>query len=452
MSRVFLSYSRTDQDRAAQIEKTLSNHDIKVWQDINGIRGGDPFWDKISKAIVECDCFILLLSTVSQHSNPVRREFELAQRASKKILPILVNIDISDLDEYWAPLYRIQFDRYEKCLANRDQFAKTVQLRLEQAAEVALMFNMKGGVGKTTFAAQLGARFCAHHNKDVLLVDLDPQQNLSATCMAEVDLLDCQKRNRSIIGLFEPSRIDSNNELYGRFGIDPNPASNVNHDKIAFPLGETLSKSKLSIIPSQFEAIKYSETNINEAQIIHARFMEAIRKLKQQYSLILIDCNPSASRLIRASLSVARHLIVPILPDANAWSGLLFIDRALRDFYRAEPMPQLIPFFNAVPTEQPQYISIPMAQILRGDATIFPEAENFADKFINLTIPVSNQLKSRLIPWPASAGSSTLDRLLTAVPRDPAGSRLDELAKKISERIYGQADAEPSSDSHSAAA
>ena len=193
----------------------------------------------------------------------------------------------------------------------------------------------------------------------------------------------------------------------------------LTYDKIAFPLGETLFKSKLSIIPSQFEAIKYSEINTNEAQIIHARFAEAIRKLKQRYSLILIDCNPSASRLIRAAMSTARHLIVPILPDANAWNGLLFIDRALRDFYRADPMPQLIPFFNAVPSNPPQHMTIPMAQILTGDATIFPEAEKFADKFINVPIPTSNQLMSRLVPWPASAGISTLDRLLAAVPQNP---------------------------------
>ena len=178
MSRVFLSYSRTDQDRAADIENTLSSRDIKVWQDIHGIRGGDAFWDTINKAIAECDCFVLLLSTVSQR-HQVRHEFELARNASKKILPILVNIGVGDLAEYWAPLCHIQFDRYENCLANRGKFAKTVQHQLEQAAEVALMFNMKGGVGKTTFAAQLGARFCAHHNKDVLLVDLDHSRILS---------------------------------------------------------------------------------------------------------------------------------------------------------------------------------------------------------------------------------------------------------------------------------
>ncbi len=89
-------------------------------------------------------CFVLLLSTVSQRSNQVRHEFELARNASKKILPILVNIGVGDLAEYWAPLCHIQFDRYENCLANRDKFAKTVQHQLEQAAEVALMFNMKG--------------------------------------------------------------------------------------------------------------------------------------------------------------------------------------------------------------------------------------------------------------------------------------------------------------------
>ncbi|MBI4724386.1 MAG: toll/interleukin-1 receptor domain-containing protein, partial [Rhodomicrobium sp.] len=153
MSRVFLSYTRTDIDRAAEVENILLHQNINVWRDINSIRGGDAYWDVISKAIHDCDCFVLLLSTESQRSNPVRREFELAKSLSKKILPILVHINVNELDEYWMPLNSIQFERYDDCLTNRDRFSKTVQGLLEQTAEVALMFNMKGGVGKTTFAA-----------------------------------------------------------------------------------------------------------------------------------------------------------------------------------------------------------------------------------------------------------------------------------------------------------
>lgn len=47
--------------------------------------------------------------------------------------------------------------------------------------------NQKGGVSKTTTAYNLGAALSLKHNKKVLLVDIDPQANLSEYLSYEPD-------------------------------------------------------------------------------------------------------------------------------------------------------------------------------------------------------------------------------------------------------------------------
>lgn len=45
--------------------------------------------------------------------------------------------------------------------------------------------NMKGGVGKTTLTANIGFCLSYTHSKNVLLIDVDPQFNLTQYCMSE---------------------------------------------------------------------------------------------------------------------------------------------------------------------------------------------------------------------------------------------------------------------------
>src|SRR5437867_1647765 len=49
-------------------------------------------------------------------------------------------------------------------------------------AKIVSFINYKGGVGKTTTTYHVGCSLAQHHGKKVLLVDIDPQTNLTFLC------------------------------------------------------------------------------------------------------------------------------------------------------------------------------------------------------------------------------------------------------------------------------
>jgi len=49
-------------------------------------------------------------------------------------------------------------------------------------AKIISVINYKGGVGKTTSAYHIGCSLAQHYHKRVLLIDIDPQTNLTFLC------------------------------------------------------------------------------------------------------------------------------------------------------------------------------------------------------------------------------------------------------------------------------
>lgn len=65
-------------------------------------------------------------------------------------------------------------------------------------AVVVSFINYKGGVGKTTTTYHIGCSLAQHHGKRVLLVDIDPQTNLTFLCV-DYDSWERFKRNNGTI-------------------------------------------------------------------------------------------------------------------------------------------------------------------------------------------------------------------------------------------------------------
>src|SRR6266851_4713954 len=145
------------------------------------------------------------------------------------------------------------------------------------AVSVSLI-NMKGGVGKTTLAAQL-AHAAARRNFRTLAVDLDPQANLSQALLSpEKYVKHLRDRKPTIVQIFEQYFPPTEESASPR----PLEISEVILKRAAF-------SSNLDLIVSRLELSHTLKNPHNKER----RLARALTKVADDYDLILIDCAPT---------------------------------------------------------------------------------------------------------------------------------------------------------------
>lgn len=157
---------------------------------------------------------------------------------------------------------------------------------LYEKARVVSVINHKGGVGKTTTTGYLGEAIAKKGFK-VLLIDLDPQGNLSQ--IFDVDIQGESQVYHSLIKL-------ENLSIY--------------------PIGENLS-----ISPSDIELAR-AETELLNKVGGEQRLKILISRISQDYDFILIDCPPSLNILTMSAMQASNSCLITLLPEMSALKGL----------------------------------------------------------------------------------------------------------------------------------
>lgn len=92
---VFISYSTQDLQQVKALEKQLSNTPINVFVAEHSILPSEELTSEISGAIKACDLFIVLWSKNAKDSDWVSQEIGKATALNKKILPLVLDQDLS---------------------------------------------------------------------------------------------------------------------------------------------------------------------------------------------------------------------------------------------------------------------------------------------------------------------------------------------------------------------
>lgn len=166
---------------------------------------------------------------------------------------------------------------------------------MNQKCKVIAIANQKGGVGKTVTSACLGASL-ALNNKQVLLVDFDPQGNLTEG----LGYSDSKSYKLSI----KEAILNEINEA--DIHIDDYIIHTLENFDL-FPANIMLSGMDL-----QMASVMSRETV----------FKRILEPFKERYDYILIDCNPALNLFTINALTAADSVIIPVQAEPFATNGL----------------------------------------------------------------------------------------------------------------------------------
>jgi chromosome partitioning protein len=213
---------------------------------------------------------------------------------------------------------------------------------------VVAVLNMKGGVGKTTVSAHVFRHMYSQLKKSVVLVDFDPQFNLTQTIVSQLAYEKLKSDKRTILSVMEDNTAPSIFKVSSTLG----PAPKLEEVGIRLRKFNDAAQTALHLVPGDFDIAKYSLINDSNVLLpVKKRFIEFIKKLQEEKDVICIDCNPSSSFMTLCALQSATHVLVPVRPDRYSLLGLKLLDRFINDMPEIAPKPKLTIILNGVTSQ-----------------------------------------------------------------------------------------------------
>ena len=211
-------------------------------------------------------------------------------------------------------------------------------------ATVVVVFNPKGGVGKTTIATNLASTLQIRRGRHVLLVDADTVTGHVSTSL----------------------------------GIDAvRTVSDSWQDEAEGGSLETLTEIAAAH-PSGIRIVSLTDSPLEVEILDPERVAAEIQAARTAYDVIVIDLHPSYSELNRAIFSIADRIIVPVTPDVPAIRAAVQLrDVAQADGFR-ERLAMVVNRANSGVGVQDmeRTVGMPALALIRSGGLLFVRAAN----------------------------------------------------------------------------
>jgi chromosome partitioning protein len=199
---------------------------------------------------------------------------------------------------------------------------------------IVAVVNNKGGVGKTTVTANLGAGLAARGMR-VLMIDLDPQASLTKSFFT-VDEAQLFLRDARTIGAWFRSGDRGRAQVLADLVVaPPRCGALLRHGgQLDLIPSDPMIVSSESLIPGAVD----QTGNIRSARFVplHRRLADDLADpLFSKYDVILIDCAPAFSLTTKMASIASDMMIMPARPDFLSTEAIQDMGRRLLDLTKA---------------------------------------------------------------------------------------------------------------------
>lgn len=206
--------------------------------------------------------------------------------------------------------------------------------------KIISVFNNKGGVGKSTLTYHVGCSLSELGYK-VLLVDLDPQCNLTLCSMGEDELHKIWKEEDDYIDNLENINLDGgilDKPRSIHFLLKPVEDGMNDFEHLPTPYN---IDTNIDIIPGRLSLHKFENkiaerwSGMYQSDNLAIRTITSIRTLcskyakTHEYNVILVDTSPSLGILNKVIISTVDGFFIPAQPDMFSLYGIRNIGSSL---------------------------------------------------------------------------------------------------------------------------
>ena len=186
-----------------------------------------------------------------------------------------------------------------------------------------VIFNNKGGVGKTSLLCNIAAYLKIKENKRILVIDADPQCNATTYMFSYDKIEEIYKTEETIYKIIKPLQ-RGKGYLKSDLPIKTSP-----YFKIDVIPGDTQLSLTEDFLSKDWLDGKAGDYRGLQTTLL---FKDLLEKLKEDYDFVFFDVGPSLGALNRSVLAASDFYIVPMSSDIFSLQALENISKSLNEW------------------------------------------------------------------------------------------------------------------------